>query len=394
LLQMYADLPEEIASIGCGHIGVVLGLKQTKTGDTLLHPQHPSLARAHKGAKRSKAAAQSEPEAIGLQLHGVAVPPPVFFCAVEADSPQDEKPLADALANLLLEDPSLRISYDAETGQTLLSGMGELHLEIVRDRLLRDMKIAASFGAMRVSYREMAGRPTTVDHVYAKEVAGKVGKAAMRITVSSIEPSPDESGAEAAASSDSNEIEVDVPETLATPDGTPATGEQRDTVLAAIEGGIRSALFRGSLLGFPVARTRVHVSDVQFFGEDMSTPAAYRACAGQTLLRALGACHPVLLEPIARVSIQCPEAALGSVLGDLNGTRRGRVLSLEDAESGALDASKLLIAEAPMSAMVGYSSALRSLTAGAATFSLEVVGFGAMSAQQQQRIINESRGLA
>ncbi|KAJ2774363.1 Ribosome-releasing factor 2, mitochondrial [Coemansia nantahalensis] len=398
LLQMYADLPEEIASIGCGHIGVVLGLKQTKTGDTLLHPQHPSLARAHRPAKRPKAtAAHGEPEPVGLQLHGVSVPPPVFFCAVEADSPQDEKPLADALASLLLEDPSLRVSHDAETGQTLLSGMGELHLEIVRDRLLRDMKIGASFGTMRVSYREMAGQPAAADHVYAKEVAGKVGKAAMRVAVAPIEPPAEESSAaEGAASPDTNEIEVDMPETLTTPDGSPVAGggELRETVLAAIEDGIRSALFRGSVLGFPVARTRVDVSDVQFFGEDLSTPAAYRACAAQALLRALGACQSVLLEPIARVTIQCPEAAVGSVLADLNGARRGRVLSLDDAGSKALDGSMLLVAEAPLSALVGYSSALRSLTAGAANFSLEVVGFGAMTAQQQQKVVNESRGYA
>ncbi|KAJ1817686.1 Ribosome-releasing factor 2, mitochondrial, partial [Coemansia sp. RSA 2598] len=132
LLQMYADTPEEIESIRCGHIGVVLGLKQTKTGDTLLHPQHPALAKSGvKGGKKQKqtlvrALADSGPAAVpvGLQLHGIEVPPPVFFCAVEADSPQDERPLEEALANLVLEDPSLHVSHDAETGQTLLSGMG------------------------------------------------------------------------------------------------------------------------------------------------------------------------------------------------------------------------------------------------------------------------------
>ncbi|KAJ1723233.1 Ribosome-releasing factor 2, mitochondrial, partial [Coemansia biformis] len=413
LLQMYADLPEEIESIGCGHIGVVLGLKQTKTGDTLLHPQHPSLVKAHKSTKKPKPTtqavlgSQADAEPVGLQLHGVRVPPPVFFCAVEADSPQDEKPLAEALSSLLLEDPSLRIAYDPETGQTLLSGMGELHLEIIRDRLLSDMKIRASFGTMRVSYREMAGDTASADHMYAKEVAGKIGKAAMRVTVAPIESQADVHGqahgsAESMAAPDSNAIEVEMPESLVAADGAAATvaagrddagdSELCEVVRSAIEAGVRNALFRGAILGFPVARTLVRVADVQYFGEEISTPAAYRACAAQALFKALGACRPVLLEPIAKVAIQCPEASVGPVLSDLNGARRGRVLSLDDAESKALDGAMVLVAEAPLSAMVGYSSALRSLTAGAATFSLEVVGFGAMTAQQQQKIVNESRG--
>ncbi|KAJ2776337.1 Ribosome-releasing factor 2, mitochondrial [Coemansia javaensis] len=400
LLQMYADVPEEIASIPCGHIGVVLGLKLTRTGDTLLHPHHPSLARAPRAAKKPRssvhavldphAAAAAEP--VGLQLHGMAVPPPVFFCAVEADSPLDEKPLADALAALLLEDPSLHVTYDPETGQTLLSGMGELHLEVVRNRLLDDMKIRASFGDMRVSYRETPGRASpALDHLYAKEVAGRVGKAAMRVEVAPLPPAEDDADADANA----NAIDVEMPESLA-PSGGPSSAadarEQREAVRAAIADGVRYALLRGPVLGFPVARAHVRVTGVRGFGDDVSTPAAFRACAAQALRRALEACAPVLLEPIARVSIQCPEPRLGPVIADLNGARHGRVLSLADAETKALDGSMALLAEAPLSAMVGYSSALRSLTAGTATFSLEVSGFGPMTAQQQQKVVDESRG--
>ncbi|KAJ1891297.1 Ribosome-releasing factor 2, mitochondrial, partial [Coemansia sp. S17] len=225
LLQMYADTPEEISSIACGHIGVVLGLKQTKTGDTLLHPQHSSLSKSSKSGskKHSKMMAgvsdTTEQPAIGLQLHGIDVPPPVFFCAVEADSPQDVRPLNEALANMTLEDPSLHISHDEETGQTLLSGMGELHLEVVRDRMLKDMKINASFGQMRVSYREMAGQEASAEFVYAKDIANKVVKTAMRVTVSPI--------ADADACADSNSVDVDVPESL----GMDESGSQREAVL-------------------------------------------------------------------------------------------------------------------------------------------------------------------
>ncbi|KAJ2820269.1 Ribosome-releasing factor 2, mitochondrial, partial [Coemansia furcata] len=267
LLQMYADTPEEIGSIACGHIGVVLGLKQTKTGDTLLHPQHASL-KSSKSSNKKKTLVD-DTTAVGLQLHGIDVPPPVFFCAVEADSPQDVRPLTEALANMTLEDPSLHITQDEETGQTLLSGMGELHLEVVRDRMLKDLKINASFGQMRVSYREMPGHDATAEFVYAKEIAGKSVKAAMRVTVAPI----------ADSAADGNAVDVDVPESLM--DEPSGGGSQRDAVQTAIAEGVRSALYRGTLLGFPVARTSVRVSDVQFFGDEVSTPAAYRACAGQ-----------------------------------------------------------------------------------------------------------------
>ncbi|KAJ2862632.1 Ribosome-releasing factor 2, mitochondrial [Coemansia aciculifera] len=389
LLQMYADTPEEISSIACGHIGVVLGLKQTKTGDTLLHPQHSSLSRSSKSGskKHSKMMAgvsdTTEQPAIGLQLHGIDVPPPVFFCAVEADSPQDMRPLNEALANMTLEDPSLHISHDDETGQTLLSGMGELHLEVVRDRMLKDMKINASFGQMRVSYREMAGQEATAEFVYAKDIANKAVKAAMRVTVSPI--------ADAEACADSNSVDVDVPESL----GMDESGSQREAVLAAITEGIRSALYRGTLLGFPVTHTAIRVSDVQYFGEDLSTTAAYRACASQSFFQALKLSNPVLLEPIARTTILCPESHIGSVLSDLNGARKGRVLSLDDSDAECLDstnATKVLVAEVPLSTMVGYSSSLRSLTAGSATFTMEVTGFGPMAAQQQQLVLKESLG--
>ncbi|KAJ2754598.1 Ribosome-releasing factor 2, mitochondrial [Coemansia pectinata] len=389
LLQMYADTPEEISSIACGHIGVVLGLKQTKTGDTLLHPQHSSLSRSIKSGskKHSKMMAgvsdTTEQPAIGLQLHGIDVPPPVFFCAVEADSPQDVRPLNEALANMTLEDPSLHISHDDETGQTLLSGMGELHLEVVRDRMLKDMKINASFGQMRVSYREMAGQEATAEFVYAKDIANKAVKAAMRVTVSPI--------ADAEACADSNSVDVDVPESL----GMDESGSQREAVLAAITEGIRSALYRGTLLGFPVTHTAIRVSDVQYFGEDLSTTAAYRACASQAFFQALKLSNPVLLEPIARTTILCPESHIGSVLSDLNGARKGRVLSLDDSDAECLDstnATKVLVAEVPLSTMVGYSSSLRSLTAGSATFTMEVTGFGPMAAQQQQLVLKESLG--
>lgn len=363
-LQMYADRTEEMPSIECGHIGVVLGLKQTKTGDTLLHPQHSSLAK-----KRNK-------QQTGLQLMGVQVPPPVFFCAVEADSASDEKALSDALASLTLEDPSLHVSHDEETGQTLVSGMGELHLEIVQDRMLNDMKVNASFGPMRVSYRETAGTSDgSADVEYSKEIAGKAARAALRVSVSAIEE-------------DHNEIEVEVDESILA--DYPDAMERKETMESAIRNGLSSALLRGTLLGFPIARTKVQVDKIQDFGETLSTPAAYRACVSQALFKALQTSQPTLLEPIARTAIVVPESHVGSVLSDLNSTQRnGRVLSLEEDSDSA---NKCVVAEVPLRSMVGYSSELRSLTAGNGTFTMEVTGFGPMTPQHQKQVVKESLG--
>ncbi|KAJ1948654.1 Ribosome-releasing factor 2, mitochondrial, partial [Linderina pennispora] len=337
LLQMYADQPEEIPAIQAGHIGVVLGLKMTKTGDTLLHAQHPSLPKSLKSAKKSRSVHNANSSPVGWQLHGISVPPPVFFCAVEADSPQDERPLAEALANLTLEDPSLHVSHDEETGQTLLSGMGELHLEVIQDRMVKDMKINATFGKMRVSYRETAGQPASAQYTYAREIAGKAGKAALRV---SVEPIGD-------PETDDNIIEINMPDHLVVAGETAPTHardddhELRDSVRTAIHDGISNAAFRGSILGFPVTRTRITITDIEYFGEDLSTISAYRACAGQALAQALNGCSPILLEPIARTTISCPEKHVGSVLSDLNGARRGRVISLDDSEEG-VGAGKLL----------------------------------------------------
>ncbi|KAJ2397264.1 Ribosome-releasing factor 2, mitochondrial, partial [Coemansia sp. RSA 2603] len=149
--QMYGDALEEVGEIACGHIGVVLGLKATRTGDTLVHSQHTAKP----------------------QLHGIQVPAPVFFCSVEADSPADERPLADALKALTLEDPSLHVTVDGETGQTLVQGMGELHLDVVRDRLVSDMRVRASFGKMRVALRESPARDARALHELMRPLAGR-----------------------------------------------------------------------------------------------------------------------------------------------------------------------------------------------------------------------------
>ncbi|KAJ2449117.1 Ribosome-releasing factor 2, mitochondrial [Coemansia sp. RSA 2336] len=385
LLQMYADVPEEIPRIGCGHIGVILGLKNTRTGDTLLHPHHRSLKSARIKAPRERSSALVLMEGtqtanpVGLQLHGIKVPPPVFFCAVEADSPQDEQALADALCSLMLEDPSLHVSYNQETGQTLLSGMGELHLEVIRGRL-QDMRVRASFGDMRVSFREMPSQASAAHFDYAKEIAGRPAQAGLSV---SIEPGEDDN--------DSNSVEVNMPAELVPKSNAEAVVSplMYREIHDAIRDGIHAALLSGPLLGFPLVRTHVQVTNVDFYSRTLSTPTAFRACAVQAMQKALAESSATLLEPLARLRIECPAKSVGAVLSDLNGVRRGRVVSLDDLDAGN---GKSLVAEVNLSTMIGYSSALRSLTAGAGTFSMEVVGFGAVPRQQQEQIIKEGRG--
>ncbi|KAJ1753294.1 Ribosome-releasing factor 2, mitochondrial [Coemansia sp. RSA 1821] len=385
LLQMYADVPEEIPRIGCGHIGVVLGLKNTRTGDTLLHPHHRSLKSARIKAPRERSSAlvlmegTNSTSPVGLQLHGIKVPPPVFFCAVEADSPQDEQALADALCSLMLEDPSLHVSYNQETGQTLLSGMGELHLEVIRGRL-QDMGVRASFGDMRVSFRETPSQASTAHFDYAKEIAGRPAQAGLNV---SVEPGEEDN--------DSNSVDVSMPAELVPKSNSEAAVSplMYREIHDAIRDGIHAALLSGPLLGFPLVRTHVQVTNIDFYSRTLSTPTAFRACAVQAMQKALAESSAALLEPLARLRIECPAKSVGAVLSDLNGVRRGRVVSLDDQDAGN---GKSLVAEVNLSTMIGYSSALRSLTAGAGTFSMEVVGFGPVPRQQQEQIIKEGRG--
>ncbi|KAJ2370868.1 Ribosome-releasing factor 2, mitochondrial [Coemansia sp. RSA 2610] len=382
LLQMYGGEPQPIARIGAGHIGVVLGLRHTRTGDTLLGARHASLAGARPAAARERSVLHELREGpaaaapVGLRLHGIRVPAPVFFCAVEPETPSDERPVAAALAALLLEDPSLHVTHDRETGQTLLSGMGELHLDVVRDRLRRDLRVNAAFGPMRVTYREMAARPAAAAHDYAREIVGRPARAGVGVAV---EP----------CDVDENVVEFAEPRALAAAGNAAlaADAPQRAEVLAAVGDGVRSALLGGPLLGFPVVRTRVRVTSVAYYDGE-STAAAFRACARQAVLQALATARTALLEPLARIAVECPAASVGAVLADLSGARSGRVLALDDADAGA----KLVSAEVPLSAMLGYSSRLRSLTAGAGSFSLQVVGFGPMTQQQQDQVVKESRG--
>ncbi|CAO3568521.1 unnamed protein product [Mortierella alpina] len=457
LLQMYAMDVEEIPHITRGNIGVILGLKDTRTGDTLLDAHDPRK---------------------GLALSGIKVPSPVFFASVEPMSTSDEKPVEEAIKALIREDPSLGVRVDEETGQTLLGGMGELHLEVAKDRLVSDFKVKAEMGRMRISFKETMRGTGVVSEVpqweYDREVLGKRGRARVGVTVERLDRFEEQEGADATTKSkeakgrdavntgpeeyDGNEIVILLSEQTASSDeaGAQAAAEKASltgTVIpsgatdlpipilrTAIKNGVLSALSRGPLLGYAQTHLRVRLTDLHLYGAD-STPAAISSCVSAAVTEAvrLGGNrstgendhNSVLLEPIMDVRVEVADKDMGSVIGDISGTRRGRVLSLdghgsEDGHiqeeedetefevyappdstlsSAALSSSSLpggpvatmtnrksIRAQVPLSSMLGYDAALRALTGGTGKFAMEVIGYGEMDFDRQREVIKEMRG--
>ncbi|KAF9975861.1 Ribosome-releasing factor 2, mitochondrial [Actinomortierella ambigua] len=475
LLQMYAMDVEEIPHISKGNIGVILGLKDTRTGDTLLDAHDPRK---------------------GLVLSGIKVPSPVFFASVEPMSAADEKPVEEAIKALIREDPSLGVRVDEETGQTLLGGMGELHLEVAQDRLTSDFKVKAEMGRMRISFKETMRGAGTVSSVpkmeYDREILGKRAKARVGVTVERMAGIEDEGegtssqdsvgtgvheaaeaknkgkgkgnkkGANAGPSAmmtteehDGNEIVISLQEPITTGDeaGTAAAMEKAaaegivipsgttdmplPALRSAVKNGMLSALSRGPLLGYAQTHLRVRLTDLHLYGAE-STPAAISSCVAAAVTEAIrqggGSGSPsqssVLLEPIMDVRVEVADKDVGTVVGDISGTRRGRVLSLDghdqhhglddqedesefqlyappdptfvgDSSSSASSSGtpgglmadrKVVRAQVPLSSMIGYDSALRALTGGTGKFAMEVIGYGEMDFDRQREVIKEMRG--
>ncbi|PWA02616.1 hypothetical protein BB558_001250 [Smittium angustum] len=457
LLRMYADIPEEITSIGCGQIGVAIGLKQTRTGDTLLGMNHPST---RFGISSSNSAATSKTgmdptqdswgalgddsfggslggttaKPVGLYLHGIDIPPPVFFCSVEPESQSDEKHLMTCLSNTLLEDPSLRIYTDNEAGQLLLSGMGELHLEIVRNRLLNELKVKAIFGKMRVSYRESVSfLYETKDFLYDNMVLGKQCKFGISLSVEPIEeplnPNLDKSliklendnfvtfekvsiqKVDSNVQNHSKKSKIKHGNNTEHSNITDHHNSTINTILVALS----TAIYQGPMLGFPLTKTFIKVSGFQEFGSELSSISAIRLGTRAALKSALEGAGPVLEEPTMRVVINCPDEYVGTVVNDLEKGRRGRIISLDEKDEietfgtnndfsglgvyellGSKDsdysASKEITCNVPLSSMVGFSSVLRRLTAGTGAFVMHLDGFSPVDQHTQNEIVKETRG--
>jgi elongation factor G len=412
LLQMQASDAIEISHIATGQIGVIAGLKHARTGDTLISylGVNPKLG---------------PPAPLNtLQLRPINVPPPVFFAAIEPHSLSEEKTVADILGLLLREDPSLHVNVDEESGQMLLSGMGELHLEIARDRLVNDFKAKATMGNIEISYRECVLGPGTMPHrvVFDREVAGKKGKAGCR---ASIEPRHDVSlETEHTIHLDGNVIKIQLPESSYDEDGIELLPPNLSfiTLRTALINGAKAALARGPRRAFPLHASHVAITFdpvTDYFGNDTSAAAlssAARLAVQAALKEAFDNNNIGLMEPVMNVVISCDEASLGAIVHDLSSARGGHVLSLDNDSSEEspsdlpqIDTSKIyappdpfasssgadragpgqqrqVTARVPLKEMVGYLKHLRSLTGGRGTFIMSVDRFERLSGPREKAL--------
>ncbi|OCL11493.1 mitochondrial translation elongation factor-like protein G [Glonium stellatum] len=436
ILKMYASDAVEVDSIPAGQIGVIVGLKYARTGDTLI---------SYSGANHKT----GPPAPLNtLQLRPIAVPPPVFFTSVEPNSLSEEKHVLDSLSLLLREDPSLQVSVDSESGQTHLAGMGELHLEIARDRLLEDFKAKATTGNIEISYREAITTPSeSFTEQLNRDVAGKYARASCTASVSPLDEStsPVHSDTEhqTILSIDSNRVIIHHP--TITKAGLPTSSEQPplpshlhfSAIISAFQAGVSAALARGPKHGFAVQEAQIDLHldpSSQIFSETTSAALStvVRQAVHVALKDAVAKGGSVLMEPVMLVTISVNESSLGSVVHDISSARGGQVVSLDgDSTTGsnssntaaqgqddlvtinpdriytppdpfqsssagqeyaAVDRQRQITARVPLKEMVGYLNHLRSLTGGRGTFVMTVDGFERMSSHRQKDVLNEMRG--
>ena len=334
LLKMHANKREEIKEAYAGDIVAAVGLKTVSTGDTLADPKLPVI------------------------LESLDIPEPVIEVAIEPKTKADRDVLSQSLAKLTKEDPSFRVKGDEETGQTLIAGMGELHLEIIVDRLLREFNVNANVGAPRVAYRETITKPTKVDVRHVKQSGGRGQYAHV---VLEVEPKTD-GGYEFL-----DEIKG---------------GIIPKEYIPAVDRGIQDALKNGVLAGFPLVDVRVKLVFGSYHDVDSSEQAFY-ICGSMAIKEACRGASPALLEPIMAVEVVTPEEYLGDVMGDLNG-RRGRVSNLE-ARANA----QVIRANVPLSTMFGYATDLRSKTQGRATFTMQFDHYEQVPASIAEEIVKK-----
>jgi elongation factor G len=317
MLLMHANNREDIKEAYAGDIVALAGLKEVRTGDTLCDPQKSVI------------------------LEKMEFPDPVIEIAIEPKSKADQEKLGVALAKLVAEDPSFRVTTDAESGQTIIKGMGELHLDIKVDILKRTYKVDANIGAPQVAYREKITRPATVDYTHKKQTGGHGQFARIKIVAA-----PSEPGA-------GFEFENEV-----------VGGAVPKEFVPAVEKGLEAMLGAGVLAGFPVVDVKVDLVDGDSHDVD-SSAMAFEICARAAMREALQKGAPVLLEPIMKVEVVTPEEYTGSVIGDLN-SRRGQIQG-QDMRGNA----NVITAMVPLANMFSYVNNLRSMSQGRATFTMQ-----------------------
>ena len=337
LLQMHANKREELDIVYSGDIAVAVGLKETTTGDTLCDESKPII------------------------LEKMEFPDTVIQIAVEPKTKADQEKMGTALAKLAEEDPTFKVTSNQETGQTLISGMGELHLEIIVDRMKREFKVEANVGKPQVAYRETINGASDVEEKYAKQSGGRGQYGHVKIKV---EANPDK-GYEFV-----NQI---------------TGGAIPREYIPAVDKGIQEALEAGVVAGYPVQDIKVTLYDGSYHEVD-SSEMAFKIAGSMAIKKAMRAANPILLEPIFKVEVTTPEEYMGDVIGDLN-SRRGQVSGMTDRNN-----AKIINAQVPLAQMFGYATDLRSKTQGRASYSMEFEKYVQVPNNIAQQVIAERQG--
>ena len=337
ILQMHANKRQELDKVYSGDIAAAVGLKFTTTGDTICDEQHPVI------------------------LESMEFPEPVIELAIEPKTKDAQGKMGEALAKLAEEDPTFRAHTDKETGQTIIAGMGELHLEIIVDRLLREFKVEANVGAPQVAYKETITKAVDVDSKYAKQSGGRGQYGHCKVHFRPMDPNGEET-----FKFTSSVVGGAIPKEY-----IPAVGE-----------GIEEATKAGIIAGFPVLGVEADVYDGSYHEVD-SSEMAFHIAGSMAFKDAMAKAAPVLLEPIMKVEVTMPEEYMGDVIGDIN-SRRGRIEGMEDISGG-----KMIKAFVPLAEMFGYATDLRSKTQGRGNYSMFFDKYEQAPKSVQDKVISD-----
>jgi elongation factor G len=337
IVRLFADDQIEVDQLTAGDIGALVGLKESTTGDTLCAEMKPCY------------------------LERITAPQPVMFLAIEPKSGGDKDKLVDSMKALAAEDPTCQFREDEETGQTILSGMGELHLEILVDRLKREFKVAANVGKPMVSYAETVQKPASLPFTFDRELGGK--RHAVTLTVD-VKPLERGSGRKISLS---REVKNSLPD--------PRLAE-------TLEQGLLDGIMTGVLARYPMTDIDASISSIEIVDPEISDEIALRGAAVMGFREAALAADPEFLEPIMKLEITTPPESVGEVLGDLN-MRRGTVLDMVQR-----DDMQVVHARVPMAQMFGYATAIRSLTKGRASYSMEPSDFALVSKSVREHLLS------
>ena len=336
VLQMHANKREELTKVYSGDIAAAVGFKVTATGDTICDEQHPVI------------------------LESMEFPEPVIELAIEPKTKAGQGKMGEALAKLAEEDPTFRAHTDHETGQTIIAGMGELHLEIIVDRLLREFKVEANVGAPQVAYKESFTKTVDVDSKYAKQSGGRGQYGHCKVTFEPMDPNAEETFKF---------------------DSTVVGGAIPKEYIPAVGAGIEEATKAGVLGGFPVLGVHATVYDGSYHEVD-SSEMAFHIAGSLAFKDAMKKANPVLLEPIMKVEVTMPEEYMGDVIGDIN-SRRGRIEGMDDLGGG-----KIIRSYVPLAEMFGYATDLRSKTQGRGNYSMFFEKYEQVPKSVQEKVLS------